>query len=107
MRYQESQRSGAFLTSVDADALTVASREGPARIGMQAGQFMRDGEGNLVLAGDGGRVVKTNPAAQLLWEQSFSGLTARGVAVDAAGYVYVVGSVDGQGADLALRKLAP
>lgn len=48
MRYQESQRSGAFLTSVDADALTVASREGPARIGMQAGQFMRDGEGNLV-----------------------------------------------------------
>lgn len=66
-----------------------------------------DGEGNLVLAGDGGRVVKTDPAAQLLWQQSFPDLTARGVAVDGGGYVYVVGSVDGQGADVALRKLAP
>lgn len=66
-----------------------------------------DGAGNLVLAGDGGRVVKTDPDAQLLWDRSFPGLTARGVAVDAGGYVYVVGSVDGQGADVALRKLAP
>jgi cysteine-rich repeat protein len=66
-----------------------------------------DGAGNLVLAGDGGRVVKTDPDAQLLWDKSFPGLTARGVAVDAGGYVYVVGSVDGQGADVALRKLAP
>lgn len=66
-----------------------------------------DGEGNLVIAGDGGRVVKTDPAAQLLWQQSFPDLTARGVAVDGGGYVYVVGSIDGQGADVALRKLAP
>ena len=66
-----------------------------------------DGAGNLVLAGDGGRVVKTDPDAKLLWDRSFPGLTARGVAVDAGGFVYVVGSVDGQGTDLALRKLAP
>ena len=66
-----------------------------------------DGEGNIVLAGDGGRVVKTDPMGQLLWEHSAPEATIRGVAVDAGGYVYAVGSADGEGKDVWLRKLAP
>lgn len=48
MRYRENQRSGAFLSGVDADALTVAQRVGPARAGIEAGWFMHDRAGQLV-----------------------------------------------------------
>lgn len=48
MRYLEGQRSGAFLSGVDRDALTVAQRVGPPRAGVEAGQFMHDSRGNVV-----------------------------------------------------------
>ncbi len=68
-----------------------------------------DGEGNIVLASDGGRVIKSTAAGELLWQHVETDATVHGVAVDDAGYVYAVGEIDagGQGADAWLRKLAP
>jgi len=68
-----------------------------------------DGEGNIILAGVGGRVVKTNAEGQMLWQKTDPTVTLHGVAVDAAGYVYAVGSVDepGEGKNVWLQKFAP
>ncbi|MEM6991022.1 MAG: DUF4215 domain-containing protein [Myxococcota bacterium] len=68
-----------------------------------------DGEGNIVLASSGGRVVKATAASEFLWEHVEADVDVRGVAVDDAGYVYAVGEVAaaGQGTDVWLRKLAP
>ncbi|MCA9577826.1 MAG: caspase family protein [Myxococcales bacterium] len=48
MRYRERQLSGANLTRVEPTRVRVAVRQGGARAGAQAGQFMRDRHGHVV-----------------------------------------------------------
>jgi hypothetical protein len=48
MRYRERQMSGAQLSAVNPSAVVVSPRQGPARVGVQAGQFMSGPRGQVV-----------------------------------------------------------
>jgi hypothetical protein len=69
-----------------------------------------DGQGNLVVTGGGGFVLKLDPAGDVVWETDVTAalpnvLSFEALAIDAAGNVHVAGAALNATEDLALAKL--